>query len=141
MKYDNPVTSDLSKFGQRQLSEAGDILKAWSDNKLTRLASDYFDDDGVTVAFNTHSGKVFLTNSDYQVLVLEDEKLDLFIWCGHHGSEGTMEDLAFDAGNGNVPEEDALEILENYDSDLTDEQRAAFIKAAGDLYTLEGGTE
>ncbi len=43
--------------------------------------------------FNQHSGNVFLTNSDYQVLMFNGSELDLFISTPYNGNEGFMDEL------------------------------------------------
>ena len=73
------TTTDLSQFGNRELGMAGELLTAYSENNLTQLARDYFDDSEITVMMNKNSGNVFLTNSDYQVLMMNGDDLDLFI--------------------------------------------------------------
>ena len=87
------TTTDLSKFGYRELAMAGDLLKA-----IKNGLPDDFDDDGITVMFNTHSGYVFLTNSDYQVAMLNDKKLESFYSCPNCGEEGFAEDILTKSG-------------------------------------------
>jgi hypothetical protein len=41
---------------------------------------------------NRNSGNVFLTNSDYQVAILNNGKLESFYCCGNCGNEGFLED-------------------------------------------------
>ena len=43
--------------------------------------------------FNTHSGYVFLSNSDYQVAIEEEGKLVSFYTTPYEGREGTLEEL------------------------------------------------
>lgn len=82
------VTTDLSKFGNREKSMAADLLKAYSNNPPDFLG------DGVTVMFNSHSGYVFLTDEDYNVGVMDnaDKEIVQFFSCGECGNEGTTED-------------------------------------------------
>jgi hypothetical protein len=47
--------------------------------------------------FNTHSGCVFLTNSEYQVAMLNDETLESFYTDFETGEEGFLEDLSPEA--------------------------------------------
>jgi len=93
MKMEDITTTDLSKFGYRELAMAGDLLKA-----IKNGLPDDFDDDGITVMFNTHSGYVFLTNSDYQVAMLNDKKLESFYSCPNCGEEGFAEDILTKSG-------------------------------------------
>lgn len=84
------TTTDLSKFGYRELDMAGDLLKA-----IKNGLPDDFDDDGITVMMNQDSGDVFLTNSDYQVAMVGDDG-NLYSWyyTPYEGLEGSFEDLA-----------------------------------------------
>ena len=112
------VTADFSDWGYRDIADAATILELWSDQKLTRLADYYFDNDGsITVNFNQNSGIVFLSNSDYQVLVESDGKLELFITTGWTGQEGTLDDLADDADDS--WEKDDLEEVLSYEEYLS----------------------
>lgn len=83
------TTTDLSKFGYRELDMAGDLLKAIKNG----LPDDFYD-DGITVMFNTESGYVFLTNSDYQVALVDDNgDLYSFYSTPYSGLEGSFEEL------------------------------------------------
>ena len=85
----NGYTEDLAEFGHRELNEAGQLLGAIKNG----LPSD-FDDDGIKVAFNANSGFVFLTNSEYQVAMVDDKgKLYSFYTTPHDGYEGCLEEL------------------------------------------------
>jgi DNA-directed RNA polymerase subunit RPC12/RpoP len=90
------VTADLANFGYRQLDMAGDLLKA-----IEKGLPDDFDDDGLTIMLNTHSGYVFLTNNDYQVAMLNGSKLESFYTCPNCGNEGFAEDILTESGNCN----------------------------------------
>lgn len=92
--YDNGgITSDLSEFGYRELDEAADLLRAYADGK----GPDEFEADGVTLMFNSRSGYVFLTNSEYQVAMI-DSSGELAMWhtTPYSGHEGFAEDLKDD---------------------------------------------
>lgn len=93
------TTTDLSLFGNRERAEAVELLTAYSNGQTTKLADDYFQNDGVTIMFNQMSGYVFLTNSDYQVLMFNYGELDLFITTPYNGCEGFMDDLIEDYEN------------------------------------------
>ena len=86
---DEIVTTDLNKFGNRERAIVKDIFIAWEKHGLPE---DFYDDE-IEIAFNTHSGYVFLTNSDYQVAMEQDGKLVSFYTTPHEGIEGTLEDL------------------------------------------------
>lgn len=81
------VTKDLKKFGNRELDIAADLLKALANNGRP----DFLGDE-VEVWFNTHSAYVFLSDEDYNVAVLEDDKLVQFYTCANCGYEGTQVD-------------------------------------------------
>tara|TARA_R100000908_G_C3669429_1_gene93001 strand:- start:34 stop:384 length:351 start_codon:yes stop_codon:yes gene_type:complete len=82
-------TEDLSVFGNRELDEAGKLLSA-----IKKGLPDDFYNDGIRVGFNRNSGYVFLTNSEYQVAMLDDEgKLYSFYSTPYEGIEGSYEDL------------------------------------------------
>ena len=85
----NIYTEDLTKFGYRELDIAGDLLKAIKKG----LPSDFYD-EGIKLGFNTHSGNVFLTNSEYQVAMVDDDgNLYSFYSTPYEGREGSYEDL------------------------------------------------
>jgi hypothetical protein len=69
----NIVQVNLEGFGFRELDIASKLLAKVSEYGYPRD----FSDAGISLAFNTHSGYVFLTNEDYQVLMLEDDKLKI----------------------------------------------------------------
>ena len=52
-----------------------------------------FDNDEVKPMFNRDSGNVFLTNSDYQVAMLNGSKLKIWHICPNCGEEGFEEDM------------------------------------------------
>lgn len=101
------VTSDLTKFGYRELDIAADLLKA-----LCKSPPDFLG-DGVQVFFNQDSGNVFLCDDDYRVAMLVDGKLEEFHHCSYCGKEGFAEEIedgdghSFDdSGDINCPEEE-----------------------------------
>ncbi len=81
----NEVTTiDLANFGYREIAITKDILTAWVAGGLP----EDFSDSEVTIMFNRNSGSVFLTNSDYQVAMVVDGKLESFYSCPQCGNEG-----------------------------------------------------
>lgn len=91
------TTTDLSKFGMREIEELKDILTAWVDKGLP----EDFNGEGVHPMFNMNSGNVFLTNEDYQVAMMNGDSLESFYSCPECGHEGFMADMeAVDAGYG-----------------------------------------
>lgn len=86
---DEVTTTDLSQFGYRELDMAADLLKAISSG-----LPDDFNDDGITVMMNRNSGNVFLTNSNYEVAMLNDSgKLESWYFTPYEGREGFWSDL------------------------------------------------
>lgn len=83
------TTTDLAKFGWREKGMAADLLIAAKKG----LPED-FDDDEVTVMMNMNSGNVFLTNSEYQVAMMNGDALESFYSCPECGHEGFKEEMA-----------------------------------------------
>ena len=83
------TTTSLAQFGNRELTEVRDLLTAMLSSGLP---SD-FSDDEVVPMFNMSSGYVFLTNSDYQVCMVVDGKLESFYTSPYEGLEGFYGDL------------------------------------------------
>jgi hypothetical protein len=90
MKMTDITTTDLSKFGYRERVIARELLEAW---EVQGLPED-FEETEVTIMFNMYSGNVFLTNSEFQVAMMCDDKLESFYSCPQCGNEG------FDGENG-----------------------------------------
>lgn len=82
------VTTDLSRFGYRELKMAASLLAAYCESQPDFLS------DGVTVMFNLHSGCVFLTDEDFNVGMMNDETLEQFHSCPECGAEGFAQELA-----------------------------------------------
>lgn len=91
------TTTDLAKFGHHERKMAEELLKEW---RIQGLPDDFYDED-VTVMMNTHSGNVFLTNSEFQVAMINDDKLESFYNCPECGNEGFLDkvkEMADDSG-------------------------------------------
>jgi hypothetical protein len=85
----NPITTtDLAEFGSRERYELVKLLEAWDKQGLP----EDFEDDEVTPMMNKMSGNVFLTNSDYQVAMMNGDKLESWYTCCNCGHEGFAED-------------------------------------------------
>ncbi len=87
------TTTDLTKFGSRERKMAEELLKAWREQGLPE---DFYEEE-VTIMFNTHSGYVFLTNSEFQVAMLNDDKLESFYTDFETGEEGFKDELSAEA--------------------------------------------
>jgi len=84
------VSADLSKFGIRELIEAQELLKAYTEQGAEFLG------DGLTLNFNPDSGYVFLCDEDFNVGILDDDgKLVQFFSCPQCGKEGTEANYPF----------------------------------------------
>jgi hypothetical protein len=92
---DSVTTTDLSEFGYRERKMAAELLTASIEQGLPQD----FDDDGVTIMMNRHSGNVFLTNSNYDVAMMNGDKLESWYSCPYCGHEGFHEDMAHDPEN------------------------------------------
>lgn len=83
------TTKDLNEFGNRERAMAEELLRAWRKQGLP----DDFYDDKVEIMMNTYSGNVFLTNSDYQVAMMNGDYLESFYTLHYNGDEGFLEDF------------------------------------------------
>jgi hypothetical protein len=83
------TTTDLSKFGWRERRIAAELLTASCDYGFP----DDFADDEVQIMMNTQSGNVFLTNADFQVAMMNGDKLESFYSCPECGHEGFKEEM------------------------------------------------
>ena len=89
------VTSDLNKFGRAEKRMMVDLFVLYRDNKISKLANDYFDFGTMKPAFNMNSGYVFLTDDDYNVVMENNGELDLFITTPYDGVEGLIEQVGY----------------------------------------------
>ena len=83
----NVITTDLSEFGFRELSMAAELLTAYC------AAPPDFMSDGVQIMMNKHIGSVFLTDEDFQVAMMNGDRLEQFYSCPECGAEGFAEDM------------------------------------------------
>ena len=83
------TTTDLNEFGSREREMAEELLRAW---RKQGLPEDFYDDN-VEIMMNTYSGIVFLTNSDYQVAMMNGDHLESFYTLSYNGDEGFLEDF------------------------------------------------
>lgn len=93
------TTTDLSEFGYREIKMTSELLNAWIESGLP----DNFDNDGVTVMMNKNSGNVFLTNTEYQVAMMNGDKLESFYSCPECGHEGFKDEMEHE-GNSDCEE-------------------------------------
>ena len=83
------TTTDLSRFGYREKQMAADLLNAMCNEGLP----EDFEDDEVNVMMNMNSGNVFLTNSEYQVAMMNGSTLESFYTLPYSGEEGFKEEF------------------------------------------------
>jgi len=80
----NRTTTDFSKFGHRERKLAEQLLTAWNEQGLPE---DFYNEE-VTIKFNIYSGYVFLTNSEFQVAMMNDDRLESFYTDFETGQKG-----------------------------------------------------
>jgi len=95
-KQDDIVTSDLSRFGFRELKMAAELLTAWCDHNKRNAELGM----GVHVCMNTQSGYVFLTDEDFNVAMMNGDTLENFYSCPECGNEGFAEDINWNKETG-----------------------------------------
>lgn len=95
------TTTNFSDFNLNDLIE---LLTAW---KKQGLPEDFWAQE-VHPMMNHTSGNLFLTNADYQVAMLNGDKLESWYYCYNCGHEGFGEDcqLNDDGCNECCPEEE-----------------------------------
>lgn len=90
MKQEEIITSNLVEFGYRERVMLVELLNEWNRHGLPYD----FEENDVNFMFNKNSGHVFLTNSEYQVAMINDGKLEIWNSCANCGCEGFKEDCA-----------------------------------------------
>lgn len=87
------TTTNLADFGYRELDMAADLLKAYANGK----GPDEFETEGVILMMNQNSGNVFLTNDEYQVIMMNGpDDLEMWYFTPYAGHEGFADDLRDD---------------------------------------------
>ena len=84
------TTTDFSKFGYRERQIAEQLLHEWNNKGLP----EDFEANEVVIMFNMQSGNVFLTNSEFQVAMMNGDTLESFYTDFETGEEGFKEDLS-----------------------------------------------
>ena len=100
------TTTNLADFDYYELAILTQTLEAY---RLNGLPVDFIP-DGVVPMLNTSSGNVFLTNSEYQVAMLNGSELESWYFLSYSGIEGFLDELLFDYDNNDIPEEDFEEL-------------------------------
>ena len=83
MEIESYLTTDL---GDMNLDEVVDMLKSFQEQNTTPAFKAMWYGTP-TPTLNKESGYTFLTNSDYQVAMMNEDKLSMFINCGECGRE------------------------------------------------------
>jgi|HubBroStandDraft_3_1064219.scaffolds.fasta_scaffold34316_8 hypothetical protein len=86
------TTTNLEDFGYGERADLIRLLTAWNDQGLP----EDFEADGVHAMMNKDSGNVFLTNDEFQVAMMNGDKLEIFYVCGMCGHEGFAEECRLD---------------------------------------------
>lgn len=86
------TTTNLADFGQRERALLIDLLEAWNNEGLPE---DFYDDEVVPM-MNVQSGNVFLTNSDFQVAMMNGSDLESWYYTPYSGHEGFADSLKDD---------------------------------------------
>lgn len=102
------VTTDLSNFGETQREEAIEILKAYNESGLPE---DFYDNE-VLIHFNSRSGYVFLSNSEYEVAILCDGVLESF-YTLPNGTEGVKDNLIQMYNDGEIEHEEEISFMKD----------------------------
>jgi len=79
-------TNDLSEFGCRELEMAAKLLAGYINNPNV-LGYD------IKLEFNLDNGSVFLVDGDYEVAMMNGDKLEIWYNCPECGWEGFLEDM------------------------------------------------
>ena len=117
------TTTNLSDFGYRELEMLEELLRAMREQGLPE---DFYNNE-VHPMMNQISGNVFLTNSEYQIAMMNGDKLESFYTLSYHGREGFLDELLIDYNNGNIMEED-WEQLANICESNGEEEKAEEIR-------------
>jgi hypothetical protein len=88
------VTKDLYNFGSSNIAEASKLLTQIAENGYLEH---FCNITGIELHYNTHSDKVFISNSKYEVAMLNsDGKLETFFACPTCGFEGFVQNILDD---------------------------------------------
>ena len=84
METESYLTTDL---GDMNLDEVVDMLKSFQEQNTTPAFKAMWYDEDTIPTLNQESGYCFLTNSEYQVAMMNERTLSMFINCGECGRE------------------------------------------------------
>lgn len=89
----NEIIKGIGQLGRRERSEAIKLMVALDEGKYTALVENYFDFDNWDVYMNPNSGFVFLCDEEYNTVMMNGDKVDLFLNTPYHGCEGFFDEL------------------------------------------------
>jgi len=94
MSEDN-VTYDLSEFGNVELNKAVELLKKYTEAVENGEDEELGLTTNIRLAMNTSSGYVFLTDDDYNVVMVnpETKRAEKYYTCGVCGFEGFKDEF------------------------------------------------
>lgn len=118
------TTTNFADFGWRERKLAAELLTVSCDQGIPEDFEDY----DVVIMFNQDSGNVFFTNSEFQVAMMNGDKLESFYITPYEGREGFAEDLKTDFLNdGESWNIEDIEYIHDLDI-ISDEEFNEFIK-------------
>jgi len=82
-------TQDYAGMGHVEREEASLLLKTYGTSKDDTL----FLESGIKVEFNPYSGCVFLVDEDYNVAMMNGDRLENFFNCPNCGNEGMQSEF------------------------------------------------
>jgi hypothetical protein len=83
------TTTNFADFGWRERRLAAELLIASCEQGFPAD----FEDSGVQIMMNRNSGNVFFVNDEYQVAMMNGDKLESFYNTPYHGYEGFADEL------------------------------------------------
>lgn len=86
------TTTNFADFGWRERKMAAELLMVSCDQG----SPEDFEDEEVIIMMNQNSGNVFFTNSEYQVAMMNGDKLESFYSTPYEGREGFADELKED---------------------------------------------
>src|ERR1051326_7346158 len=93
-------TASFQGFGFREIEMASELLKAVANGEWkTPEDHDQFDQSEFSIEFNPNSGHVFIVDGEYNVAMLNDKELEIWVTCGDCGAEGFKSETAFNYYN------------------------------------------
>ena len=92
MSNNEITTTDFAEFGWRERKMAAELLTASCDQGFP----EDFEDEEVTIMMNKNSGNVFFTNAEYQVVMMNGDKIEFFYTTPYDGKEGFADELKED---------------------------------------------